>query len=232
VWRSRYTRDTARRSEIAGLRAARLAWGMQKLGPMRQLATVAAGLLGLALATWGVVQLTPRDLYAAEADDDPVASHPGVRSVRFRGDAEPGALAGQLRTRAGAPLDGAALARDRAQLEAGLVDEGFLDAHVAVSGTRDVVFTIDAGPVYRTGAIRLVGELAAKFPALADELTVASGEELSTRAIDRTEDRLSTWLSVHGVARARVTHRLDVDHAAKRVDVTYDAEPFRSVAAR
>jgi outer membrane protein assembly factor BamA len=86
--------------------------------------------------------------------------------------------------------------------------------------------------VYRTGAIRLVGELATKFPALADELTVTPGEELSTRAIDRTEDRLATWLSVHGISRARVTHRLDVDRTAKKVDVTYDAEPFRSVAAR
>jgi hypothetical protein len=200
---------------------------------MRQLATVVAGLFGLALATWGVVQLAPRDLYAADAsDDEPVAAHRGVRSVRFRGDAEPGALAGQLHTRAGAPIDPAAIAADRTQLEASLVDEGFLDARVTAAGAVDVVFTIDAGPVYRTGAIRLVGELAAKFPALADELTVTPGEELSTRAIDRTQDRLATWLSVHGIARARVTHRLDVDRAAKKVDVTYDAEPFRSVAAR
>ena len=199
---------------------------------MRQLATVAAGLAGLALATWGVIQLAPRDLYAADADEAPAARAGVVRSVRFRGDAEPGALAGQLRTRAGAPLDSAALTADRAQLEASLIDEGFLDDHVAASGALDVVFTIDAGPVYRTGAVRVIGELATKFPALAEELTVAPGEELSTRAIDRTEDRLATWLSVHGVARAHVTHRLDVDRAAKTVDVTYDAEPSRSVATR
>jgi hypothetical protein len=229
VWRSRYTRRLSRRSEIAGLRAVALAWGMQKPRPMRQLATVMAGLVGLALAAWGVVQLAPRDLYAA--DDDTGPARAAVRSVRFRGDA-PGALAGQLRTRSGARLDAAAVTADRAQLEAGLVDEGFLDARVLVTGAMDVVFTIDAGPVYRTGAIRLVGDLAAKYPALADELTVAPGEELSTRAIDRTQDRLATWLAVHGVARARVTHRLDVDRIAKRVDVTYDVERVRSVAAR
>ena len=198
---------------------------------MRLVATTITGAVGLALATWGVIELRPADLQADPADTAPA---PGiVRSIRFRGDVDPVGMRSQLHTRIGAAIEPTALAADRARVEAALVMDGHLDAHVDVSGDVDVLFAIDAGPVYRLGAVALTGGLAAKYPALADELTVGAGDDVSVRAIDRTEERLATWLAVHGVAHAPITHHLDVDRAARRVDVTYDVSPpARAMAAR
>ena len=195
---------------------------------VRIVATAAAGILGLALATWGVVQLVPRDVQA----DELTAAAPTdlVRSIRFRGDLEP--IGAALRTRVGRPVDANALASDRAQLEAALIGEGHLDARVSATGTVDVVFAVDAGPLYRMGAVRLAGPLAARYPALADELTIAAGDDVSARAIERTQERLATWLAVHGVARVELSHTLDIDRAAKRVDVTYAVAQRKSIARR
>jgi outer membrane protein assembly factor BamA len=196
---------------------------------VRIFATAAAGILGLVLAVWGVVQLVPRDVQA----DEPIAARTDVvRSIRYRGDLEPIGAHDALRTRVGRPVDAQALAADREQLEANLIGEGHLDARVSATGTVDVVFAVDAGPRYRMGAVRLAGPLAARYPALADELTIAAGDDVSTRAIDRTQERLGTWLAVHGVARVELSHTLDIDRAAKRVDVTYEVAQRRAVARR
>ena len=196
---------------------------------MRIFATVAAGILGLALATWGVVQLVPRDV---QADELAAAPTDVVRSIRFRGDLEPIGAHDALRTRVGRPVDANALASDRAQLEASLIGEGHLDARVSATGTVDVVFAVDAGPLYRMGAVRLSGPLAARYPGLADELTIAAGDDVSARAIERTQERLATWLAVHGIARVELSHTLDIDRAAKRVEVTYAVAQRKAIAKR
>jgi outer membrane protein assembly factor BamA len=202
---------------------------------VRALTTIATGVLGVALATWGVVQLVPRDLQAGVLGDDaPAATSKTevVRCIKFRGDVDPVAVRGQLHTKVGAPIDAADVATDRGLIEASLVIDGHLDAMVEAAGGQDVVFTVHAGPVYRMGAVRVVGRLAMKYPALAEELTISAGDDVSARAIDRTQERLATWLTVHGVRRSLITHRLDVDRVAKRVDVTYDVEPSPVVVTR
>jgi len=191
----------------------------------------------VALATWGVVQLVPRDTQAGVLDDvdgdAPAARTDVVRCIKFHGDLDPVAVRGQLHSKIGERIDASDVAADRALIESMLVVEGHLDATVDASGGQDVVFTIHAGPVYRMGAVRLTGTLAMKYPALTSELTITAGDDVSVRAIERTQERLATWLAVHGVKRALITHTLDVDHAAKRVDVTYDVEPAaRALAAR
>jgi Surface antigen variable number repeat len=205
---------------------------------MRIVATVLTGLLGVAMATWGTIQLTPRDLQAGVAATVATtvaprsAGGPVVRSIRFVGDLDPLAARGAMRTRVGAAVDAGDLAADRAVIEARLVVDGHLDASVQTEGDVDVVFRVGAGPVYRLGAVRLVGNLVKKYPAMGDELTVAAGDEFSARAIERTQERLATWLTVHGVSRVQVTHELAIDRDAKRVDVVYDAELRPAIARR
>lgn len=202
---------------------------------VRVFTTVATGVLGVVLATWGVVQLVPRDLQAGVLDDDaPAAATKSdvVRCIKFRGDVDPVAVRGQLQTKVGAAIDAADVAADRGLIEASLVIDGHLDATVDAAGGQDVVFTVHAGPVYRMGAVRVVGRLAMRYPALAEELTIAAGDDVSARAIDRTQERLATWLTVHGVRRSLITHHLEVDRVAKRVDVTYDVEPSAQVVTR
>lgn len=191
------------------------------------------------MAAWGTVELTPREIEAsaqrATLPTAMITAPPGVlavRCIRFVGDVDAVATRGSLHSKVGAAVDAADVAADRALLEASLVVDGHLDAAVKAEGNVDIVFTIDAGPVYRIGAVRLVGVLAMKHPALAEELTVGAGDEVSARAIERTQERLATWLTVHGITRALVTHQLTVDRASKRVDVTYDAELRPAVARR
>jgi hypothetical protein len=203
------------------------------MAAVRAFVTIVTGLVGVALATWGVVQLVPRDLQAGVLDDAPAASAGNVvRCIKFRGDVEPVAVRGQLHTKVGAPVDAADVSADRALIEANLVIDGHLDATVTAQPGIDVVFTIHAGPVYRMGAVRLVGALAMRYPALAEELTIQAGDDVSARAIDRTQERLATWLTVHGVTRSLITHHLDVDRVAKRVDVVYDVEPPPAAVTR
>jgi len=189
---------------------------------MRIVATLLTGLLGLALAVWGTVQLMPRELQAAELAG--AGAHPSVRSIRFVGDGGTSALRSSLRTQIGARADAADVASDRALLEISLIGSGHLDAQVRAEGSVDVVFHVDPGTIYRLGAVRIVGAPAA-FPTLGNQLTIATGDELSVVAIQRTQTRLTAWLTARG-ARAVVTHRLDIDRDAKRVDVTYEiAQP-------
>src|SRR6185437_16932227 len=112
------------RDVIAGARRAMSAG-------VRILATAAAGILGVALATWGVVQLMPRDVHAAadEAELAPARTDV-IRSIRFRGDADATAAHNQLRTQVGGAIDAPTLAADRARLEASLIGDGHLDARV------------------------------------------------------------------------------------------------------
>jgi hypothetical protein len=200
---------------------------------VRVLATITTGMVGVALATWGVVTLAPREMSAGAEVNASAAAHGGavVRCIRFRGDVDPVGVRGEIRTKVGAPVDPASVITDRQLIEARLVLDGHLDAAVTAEGDVDVVFTIAAGPLYQLGAVHLVGPLAMQYPALADELPDAADGDVSARAIERTEERLLGWLEAHGLRRAIVTHRLDVDRAAKRVDVTYDAEPRPSMVS-
>jgi hypothetical protein len=190
---------------------------------VRVFATIVTGMCGVALAAWGTVQLTPGDADAAEPAAVADTASPVVRCIRFVGDVDPAAVRGALHTKVGAPVDAGDVAADRALIEATLVLDGHLDASVTADGGIDVTFHVAAGPVYRLGAVRVIGDAARRYPALADELTIAAGGDVSVRAIERTQERLATWLTVHGVARALVTHALTIDRDAKRVDVTFDA---------
>jgi len=199
---------------------------------VRVFATIVTGLFGVGLATWGTVQLTPGDADAAQPAVTAAGAAPVVRCIRFVGDVDPAAVRGSLHSKIGDPIDAGDVAADRALIESKLVLDGHLDAVVEADGGIDVVFRIQAGPAYRLGAVRLTGDLATRYPKLADELTIAAGDDVSVRAIERTQERLATWLTVHGVTHALVTHALSVDHAAKRVDVTYDATGRRAMANR
>lgn len=189
---------------------------------MKLVATLALALCLVAAAVLGVIQLIPR-----APEPFAVGRSALVRSIRFVGDPEPAPVRDQLQTRIGSPLSDLALAADRATIVRALLDDSRLDARVEASVRAgaagvDLVFAIDAGPAFQVGRVRLVGSFATRFPDLAEQITIRPGDDVSERAIERSQERLAWWLAAHGVKGIDIRHRVELDHAAARADITFE----------
>jgi outer membrane protein assembly factor BamA len=186
----------------------------------------------VAVSAWGVVQLVP-----GEPTAHVLGRSSAVRSIRFLGDPEPPTIDDALRTRLGAPLSERALELDRATIVRALLDDSRLDAavdarvEVGVGGV-DVIFTIHEGPAFQIGRVSLGGNMAARFPDLAEQITVRPGDDVSERAIERSQERLAWWLVAHGVPRVDIRHEVVIDHAAARADVTFSVTSATASARR
>ncbi|MCE9572144.1 MAG: hypothetical protein K8W52_03200 [Deltaproteobacteria bacterium] len=189
---------------------------------MKLVAALALALCLVAAAALGVIQLIP-----PAPEPFAVGRSAVVRSVRFVGDREPAPVRDRLQTRIGAPLSDLALAADRATIVRALLDDSRLDATVDASVRAgaagvDVAFAVRAGPAFQVGRVRLVGALATRFPDLAEQITIRTGDDVSERAIERSQERLAWWLAAHGVKGIDIRHSVKLDHAAARADITFE----------
>lgn len=125
-----------------------------------------------------------------------------LRAVELRGDKvlSPAEVEKLLGTAVGAPVGIEALRRGRAAVLERVRDEGYLDATLGKddegtwlllnddrrSGT--VIVDLNAGPRYRTGAVRLEGNRRTQPKVIERELKVKPGQWLSPRALQKSEE--------------------------------------------
>lgn len=131
-------------------------------------------------------------------------------------------------------------AADRERLQTALRSAGYYAGTVAVTlrpgegpeGRTEVVVAVDPGPAYQFGAVAVLGPDGAPVTRIGDEPFEAAGLGLEPGARARApdvvaaQDRLIARYAGHGYAFAKVTdRRVVVDHADRRMDVTYQVAP-------
>lgn len=131
-----------------------------------------------------------------------------------------------LQTRAGSPLDRAALDADRLAIVRSLAAEGYLDAGVeeprirAVAGGLAIELPVVTGARYVVRDVRVEGKQARR---LADVPTLLAGQDAIAARIDGNVSLLRTFLADRGI-RAGVGVHLEVDRAMQVVDVIFRAD--------
>lgn len=177
-----------------------------------------------ALAAWVVIRHLPeRQAVAGVAHAVPRAGAM-VESVALDGDDLPmAALRAALATRAGAPLDDATLARDRAALEAVLVARGYLAARVAPAqvlsdgGAADVTFAVHPGRQFVISHSSVVGA----SPLDAGVVTLSPGDPVLASRLAEARQALTARLTSRGAAHAVVTTRITPDFAHATATVVF-----------
>lgn len=137
----------------------------------------------------------------------------------------------------GQPLSESRILRGLYDLKELYERRGYLEAEIRVrteplapvSGSAEVIYTIDAGPRARVGEVVLAGDLGPFTPPeLAKELGLTTGDDYSARAVEQAAERLRRFLAEreHRAARVddpvstydRATHRM-------RIEVPLDVGP-------
>jgi outer membrane protein assembly factor BamA len=149
-----------------------------------------------------------------------------VESIALDGDDLPmSALRAALATPVGAPLDDAALARDRAALEAVLVSRGYLAAHVAPAqvlsdgGAADVTFEVRPGRQFVISHVSVVGA----SPLDAGVVTLSPGDPVLASRLAEARQALTARLVSRGAPHATITTHLTPDLAHGTATVVFEA---------
>lgn len=183
-------------------------------------------LMTIALAAgWAGIRYLPTD---AQAEPVVLNARPQeIRSVALDGDRglPVGALRDVLETKAGGLIDLAAVKRDRAALQAELVERGFLAATVGearvtfgAGGVVYVVFPIQQGPVFHLRHVTVEGAKATE----AGIVTFAGGDVADADRIARARKAVEERLLVRGKQHV-VEASLSLDAAAGVADLTLSA---------
>jgi outer membrane protein insertion porin family len=122
---------------------------------------------------------------------------------------------------------------DRELLRQYYLKNGYADARVvaaAVDIDRQgqgfyITFTIDEGPVYRFGAIRVESAVASvDAGGLNGELLTKQGDLYNASLIDKTIEKLTLSVAEKGYAFARIRPKVDRDPAANLIGIAYIIE--------
>jgi len=176
-------------------------------------------------AGWVGIRHLPAD---AQAEPVTLNARPQeIRSVSLDGDRglPMAALRDVLETKAGGLIDLAAIKRDRAALQAVLIERGYLAATVGdarvtfgAGGVVYVTFPIQQGPVFRLRNITVEGASATE----AGIVTFAGGDVADAERIARARKAVEERLRVRGKQHV-VEASLSLDAAAGVADLTLSA---------